>query len=340
MNITNVKISVCIPVYGVEKYIERCARSLFEQTMTDGIEFIFVNDCTKDKSIEILEQVLSEYPQRKDQVKIIHHEKNGGLVAARNTGLKHATGDYIIHCDSDDWVDLNMYETMYNKAIETDADMVYCDFYESSENKDCLVTHAGTCNAEKLIKEMFYGITHSALWNKMFKREIALRSDLYCPDHICMCEDLLRTVQMLLHCCTISYIAKPGYHYRCNYSSISKSIMTADRLKNCIEIYDYFLAVLPAKFNVEKQLLLCRKLTTMMYIPEKMSTREYRKLFNEINYENLQSFYPFIARLDRVFLHIAYFNYPFTIFVNKITFYLRYNFHKINKLKKINKNSI
>ena len=129
MNNTNVKVSVCIPVYGVEKYIERCARSLFEQTMAEGIEFIFVNDCTKDRSIEILEQVLSEYPQRKEQVKIIHHKKNGGLVAARNTGLKHATGDYIIHCDSDDWVDLNMYEAMYNKAIETNADMVYSDFY-------------------------------------------------------------------------------------------------------------------------------------------------------------------------------------------------------------------
>ena len=91
------RVSVCIPVYGVEKYIERCARSLFEQTMTDGIEFIFVNDCTKDNSIEILEKVLEEYPHRKEQVKIIHHEKNRGLVAARNTGLEHATGDYIIH---------------------------------------------------------------------------------------------------------------------------------------------------------------------------------------------------------------------------------------------------
>ena len=69
------KISVCIPVYGVEKYIERCARSLFEQTMTDGIEFIFVNDCTKDRSIEILENVLTEYPARQKQTRIIHHKK-------------------------------------------------------------------------------------------------------------------------------------------------------------------------------------------------------------------------------------------------------------------------
>ena len=129
-NSNRAKVSVCIPVYGVEKYIERCARSLFEQTMKDGIEFIFVNDCTKDKSIEILEQVLGEYPERKEQVKIIHHEKNKGLVAARKTGLAHATGDYIIHCDSDDWVDLNLYETMYNKAVEVNADVVCCPFLQ------------------------------------------------------------------------------------------------------------------------------------------------------------------------------------------------------------------
>ena len=118
------EVSVCIPVYGVEKYIERCARSLFEQTMTDGIEFIFVNDCTTDKSIEILERILAEYPGRQAQTKIIHHATNKGLVAARNTGLAHATGDYIIHCDSDDWVDLNFYESLYKKAVETGADVV------------------------------------------------------------------------------------------------------------------------------------------------------------------------------------------------------------------------
>ena len=136
----NKMVSVCIPVYGVEKYIERCARSLFEQTMTDGIEFIFVNDCTNDRSIEILEQILSEYPQRKNQVKIIHHDTNQGLTGARNTALKYAQGEYIIHCDSDDWVDIKMYENMYNKAIETDADMVYCDYkLESSKTQNvCL----------------------------------------------------------------------------------------------------------------------------------------------------------------------------------------------------------
>lgn len=99
------KISVIIPVYGVERYIEQCACSLFEQTMQDGIEFIFVDDCSPDKSIEILENVLREYPHREQQVKIIRHTENQGLGGARKTGMEYATGEYIIHCDSDDWVE-------------------------------------------------------------------------------------------------------------------------------------------------------------------------------------------------------------------------------------------
>jgi len=116
------KVSVIIPVYGVEKYIERCIRSLFEQTL-DDIEYIFVDDCTPDNSISILRKVLSEYPNREKQVKILHHEKNKGLAQARQTGLKIASGEYIAHCDSDDWVDKDLYKIAHNKAKSESLDV-------------------------------------------------------------------------------------------------------------------------------------------------------------------------------------------------------------------------
>ena len=92
-------ISIIVPVYNVSRYIERCARSLFEQSLND-IEYIFVDDCSPDNSIEILHQILSDYPSRMAQVKIISHEKNRGVAAARNTGLKLASGEFIAQCDS------------------------------------------------------------------------------------------------------------------------------------------------------------------------------------------------------------------------------------------------
>ena len=319
MNITNVKISVCIPVYGVEKYIERCARSLFEQTMTDGIEFIFVNDCTKDKSIEILEQVLSEYPQRKDQVKIIHHEKNGGLVAARNTGLKHATGDYIIHCDSDDWVDLNMYETMYNKAIETDADMVYCDYYMSNETQNEHFRHLGTCEVTQLTDEMLYGNTMGSLGNKIFKRKIALQSDLYCPDHICMCEDLLRVVQMLTKCKKIAYISEPYYFYRWNFSSISRAILSADQFKNMCDTYDFFINNLSDSHKKTTEYLQCLKLVFMIQMPGEMKTEDFIYQTRQLGRDKIKAALPSLCRSRRVLLKIAFINYPLARFIYRVT---------------------
>ena len=100
------KVSIVIPVYNVEKYIERCVRSLFEQTL-DDIEYIFVDDCSPDQSVAVLQSTLQDYPNRKESVRIIRHKENKGVAVARNAGINAAQGKYLIHCDSDDWVDAN-----------------------------------------------------------------------------------------------------------------------------------------------------------------------------------------------------------------------------------------
>ena len=104
------KISILVPIYGVEHYIERCARSLFEQTYPD-IEYVFVDDCSSDQSIAVLEKVMEDYPLRKPHVKIIHHERNKGLSAARNTALEASAGDYVMHVDSDDYIEKTLIKT-------------------------------------------------------------------------------------------------------------------------------------------------------------------------------------------------------------------------------------
>ncbi|MBO5722594.1 MAG: glycosyltransferase family 2 protein, partial [Lentisphaeria bacterium] len=301
---------VCIPVYGVEKYIERCARSLFEQTMSEGIEFIFVNDCTKDKSIEILEQVLSEYPQRKDQVKIIHHEKNGGLVAARNTGLEHATGDYIIHCDSDDWVDLNMYETMYNKAIKTNADMVYCDFYESDGKISQKVSKQGHCTLNEFINELLFKVNNRSLCDKLFKKEIALDYNWLCPEHIVMGEDLLRVIQMVQRCHAISHISEPLYFYRCNLSSVTKAKWKKSILKSLIDIAD----LLPKLISQEKyysaiNYFKCSILFSMIKHPESTSAKEFYAFCDDIGYKNIKNAMQIMDWQRKLLLRIALVNY-------------------------------
>ena len=210
------KVSVCIPVYGVEKYIEQCVRSLFGQTL-DSMEYVFVDDCSPDSSIAVMQRVLEEFPNRKEQVKIIRHEVNQGLVAARNHGITASTGDYIIHCDSDDWVDLDFYEKMYKRAVETDADVV-CSPYRNTygEMFDTVVPYV--CDdVYEYVKKSGCHLYH--LWSKLYKREIALNQTLYCPETINVSEDILRNIQMLDLCKKISFVSGVYYYYRRNVSS-------------------------------------------------------------------------------------------------------------------------
>ena len=221
----SVKVSVCIPVYGVEKYIERCARSLFEQTMRDGLELVFVNDCTPDKSIEILEQVLSEYPHRKALTKIINLPDNGGVGRARRIAIENCTGEYIIHCDPDDWVELDMYEKMYLTAKENNADMVYCDYIR--EMPDGIYAYGSGGNSVspiELQKEILRRDAGGFLWNKMYKRCIAGEDySVICTDDITLYEDVLRNCCMLLRCETGIHLQEALYHYLIRQTSITRN---------------------------------------------------------------------------------------------------------------------
>lgn len=123
------KVSVIVPVYNVEKYLKRCLDSLINQTLSD-IDIICINDGSKDSSLQILEQ----YAQKDSRI-VIYNQENSGLSVARNTGLEHASGEYIGFVDSDDWVDLDFYEKLYKSAKNNNADIAVADFIREHPNK-------------------------------------------------------------------------------------------------------------------------------------------------------------------------------------------------------------
>lgn len=225
------KVSVIVPVYGVEKYIERCARSLFEQTL-DDIEFIFVNDCTKDNSIEILQQVILDYPARKSQIKILKHEVNKGLPEARKTGILAANGEYIAHCDSDDWVDKEMYRSMYEKARNGSADIVVCD-YVQNDGKGNMHRFIGCHEIETktFLINCFYQIDSWAVWNKLCLR--SLYTGIKYPTEA-MGEDMVLTMQLLKNCTSVAYVSLPFYNYYINPESITKQ----PTIERCMRNYN------------------------------------------------------------------------------------------------------
>lgn len=123
------KVSVIIAVYNAADYIERCIRSLMEQTLQD-MEFIIIDDGSTDCSIAKACSVISKYPHRTSQTKILRHHTNLGLASTRQQGIDNARGEYIIHCDPDDWVDPTYYEDLYNTAISENADIAAGDYIE------------------------------------------------------------------------------------------------------------------------------------------------------------------------------------------------------------------
>ena len=229
------KVSVVIPTYKVEKYIERCARSLFEQTL-DSLEYIFVDDCSPDNSIAVMQKVLEEYPQRKDQVKVIRHEVNQGVGAARNHGVAACTGDYIIHCDPDDWVDLNMYETMYNKAIETNADMVYSDFYINTPYREKTRKTESINNKDDFLFYLCSDQAYAALWTKLYKRTIC-HSIPKIDEGLSVNEDFMYNFHCIQLCDIIFHIDKPYYHYFINTQSISRN-WGPKHLQNLLQVHN------------------------------------------------------------------------------------------------------
>ena len=191
---TRAKVSVIIPVYGVEQYIERCAISLFEQTL-DDIEYIFVNDCTRDRSIEVLTSVIERYPNRKSQVKIIEMPQNSGQAAVRKRGLEIASGEYIIHCDSDDWIDLTMYEKMYKTAVDQNCDIVICDFNIVTQQGQYHKTQVIPSDRIMLLRSLLNERTHGSLCNKLIRANLYHQIDHYPQDNLL--EDLTYSIQLI-----------------------------------------------------------------------------------------------------------------------------------------------
>lgn len=222
------KVSVIIPVYGVEKYIERCARSLFEQTL-DDIEYLFIDDCTPDKSVEILKRVLEEYPHRKSQVVIHRMEQNSGQAKVREWGMRNARGEYVIHCDSDDWVDVDMYEKMYKKSVSADYDIVVCDYYESDGISHVRKNEYISDKVEETMSSILLKKTHSVLWNKLVKKSIYNNEIIYPIAN--NAEDYALLVQLAYHSKSFGYVNEPLYFYFYNTSSLTK-VMTNENLIN------------------------------------------------------------------------------------------------------------
>lgn len=222
------KLSIIVPVYGVEKYIDKCLNSLVKQSLKE-IEIIVVNDGTKDNSQKIIDKYVKKYP---DKIKS-YIKENGGQGSARNYGLKKTTGEYIGYVDSDDFVEKDMYKKLYNKAKENNYDIVVCGNYNVSEDYQNKNIDAFINNYNTDLENIFFG--KMAVWNKIYKRDILIKNKLEFKEKVWY-EDLAFTLKAIMNSNIFAFIDEPLYDYLIREGST----MNNSNVKRNLEILEAF----------------------------------------------------------------------------------------------------
>ena len=195
-------VSVIVPVYNVEKFLDKCLDSLVKQTLKE-IEIIIVNDGSTDNSFEIINKYKNQYPE------IIRpfNKPNGGIADVRNFGLEHVTAPYFAFLDSDDYIEPDALKLMYNEAIRSDSDVVMSDFYWTYPDYEKLSTDGPYHTNKELLINMF-----ATLWNKLYRTEFIQSIDVHFPTGY-RYEDASFLYKIIPYIKTWSYINKPFVHY-------------------------------------------------------------------------------------------------------------------------------
>lgn len=204
-------VSILVPVYGVEQYIERCAVSLFEQTY-DNIEYVFVNDATKDNSIRILENVIARYPNRQNAVRIINHPTNKGISAARNTGVANSSGKYLLFVDSDDYIAKEAIEHLTTYAESNHADIVLFDTSVLTSNG----TRIESVEYREKVEYISHLLQHTAKcahWNKFYNGDFYRHSGIQACEDVRLADDYAVTPRIVHEAQTIAVLHEPLYFY-------------------------------------------------------------------------------------------------------------------------------
>ena len=211
---TTIKVSVLVPYYNARVFIARCARAIFEQTYHD-IECVFVDDCSPDKTIGILENVLKDYPQRKDQVKIIKHESNKGVSAARNTALRNSTGEFAIFVDSDDDMPRDAVEKLVKRQLDTGADIVTGQVVRHYGDRVSMIERPHFYDHDDFVEDMIKPSLNHTLWGRLIRKSLYIEHNIQAKEGINIGEDMQIMVQLAFYANKCESLWEVVYYYDC-----------------------------------------------------------------------------------------------------------------------------
>ena len=289
-------VSVIIPVYNVENYLSECLDSVCNQTLSN-IEIICVNDGSSDDSLKILNQ----YSQIDDRIKVIS-QNNQGLSAARNNGLKEATGRYIYFLDSDDYIDIACLEKLYNNAVSNDSDVVLFKFQNVDDNKnvhkrgvefkiDKIFGDIDYCHFNFTYRDVRRHVMNSAFSAclKLYKRELIELFEFPIGVNF---EDVPVHVKVMLNAEKISFVPEFLYYYRSNPDSILNSNANGFDIFKVIDMVEEYLKENDFYDELENEFIFFKIAQILVYI-ESTNSEEYfimaKDEFSNIEIKNKKS---------------------------------------------------
>ena len=287
------KVSIVTPVYKVEKYIGDCIQSVINQTYP-SIELVLVDDCGGDKSVDIINDFISSTHKDGLEIKLIHHEHNQGVAAARSHAMQAATGDYIFCLDSDDMLKPECIDPVVKRMEETDADFVVCDHYSDKENegvggKLCESVDIVEGN-EECIHSFAKNWFNLAPWCKLLNREFIEKYNLYFREGI-INEDAPWIFQLCLNANKIAFLHEKLYYYRYNTNSImtdSKKKLINDSNIIALQIfYDEIMRRKDLWENKDVYLIFMRQIITYFT----MTVHQYNFCFYQKQIKMLKDLY-------------------------------------------------
>ena len=305
---SNKKVSIVVPIYNVEDYLDRCLCSIKKQSYSN-IEVMMVDDCSPDNS----SQIAKKYEKEDERFKYIKREKNGGLSAARNTGIKHVTGDYICFIDSDDWISENYVSHLLNSALINKSDIVICDYVMAyGDGSEKIANSLSIIESDASIENIIaYSRNHSV--TKLFKRKFFFDKKIYFPEDIKRSEDISTIIPLLTHSSKISIVNEGLYYYYQREKSLSNDI---DNSKIDLSFYDKTVNLMEKRSSsIFKEEIEYHSIIELMYgkvmlmVKHNYSNKEIKDFINSFSISHKDwiknKYIKHMNRLKRIFIKQA-----------------------------------
>lgn len=298
------KVSVVVAVYNTELYVKRAISSLMEQTL-DDVEFIIIDDGSTDNSLNIIKQVIGNYPRHKDKIILVSRE-NCGIAATRKQGMALASGDYVIHLDSDDWADRNWLDCLYTRAISDNADMVVCDYAAVHMGEKTDIHMPAKKTGIECLQQLFIDKQRGYTWNKLVSRRVINKIEDLFVDGVNYLEDYIYIAKCFCFSEKICYIDRCLYFYnQDNVGSITKGMSDSKRrdIFNAIDFIDSYFNAIGLHGNLNSGVMIFKIRQKMMLIYgewDNVSVKTWR-VFPETNPYILRASIPLHFKICMLF---------------------------------------